>query len=136
MAEKRFSPQGIYGSNYVERANVGIALYQEQTIDQALYVNNPRFNPLQVTTSESYLYTIFSKPPTLSTGFWSLTLYLSDEHFFANHLDRYSLGDRSNLTYPDGSLVYGGPNSSSTDEPFQILVQSIATPPPANWTSK
>ena len=133
--ERNF-PQGVYGSNYAERANVAIALYQEQTLDQALYVNNPAFNPLQVTPSDSYLYTFSSKPPIPSTGFWSLTLYLPDLHFFANPLDRYSLSDRSNLTYPDGSLVYGGPNSSSTDEPFQVLVQSIATPPPANWTSK
>jgi hypothetical protein len=133
--ERNF-PQGIYGSNYAERANVAIALSLEQTLDQALYANNPRFNPLQVTPSDSYLYTFSSKPPILSTGFWSLTLYLPDQHSFANPLDRYSLGDRSNLTYPDGSLVYGGSNSPRTDEPFQILVQSIATPPPANWTSK
>jgi hypothetical protein len=133
---ERNSPAGIYGSDYAERANVGIELNGEQTIDQALYVNNPAFNPLKVTPSDSYLYTFSSKPPTLSTGFWSLTLYLPNQHFFANSLDRYALGDRSNLTYPDGSLVYGGPNSSSTDEPFQILVQSIGTPPPVNWTSK
>ena len=61
---------------------------------------------------------------------------MRDLHFFANPLDRYSLGDRSNLTYPDGSPVYGGPNSASTDTPFQILIQSHATPPPQNWTSK
>jgi hypothetical protein len=125
MDERSF-PQGIYGSNYAERANAAIATNLEQTLDQALYVNNPGFSPLQVTPSDSYLYTFSSKPPILSTGFWSLTLYLPDQHFFANPLDRYSLGDRSNLTYLDGSLVYEGPNSSSTDEPFQILVQSIA----------
>jgi hypothetical protein len=132
----RNSPQGIYGSNYVERAVVSIGAELEQTIDQALYATNPELNPLRVTPNVSYLFTFSTKPPILSTGFWSLTLYLTDEYFFANPLDRYSLGDRSNLTYPDGSLVYGGPNSSSTDGPFQILIQSITTPQPANWTSK
>lgn len=133
---QRSFPQGIYGYNYVERAVAAISVYLEQTLDQALYATNPASSSLQETPSDSYLYTFSSKPPILSTGFWSLTLYYLDGQFFANPLNRYSLGDRSNLSYPDGSLVYGGPNSSSTDGPFQILVQSIDTPPPANWTSK
>jgi hypothetical protein len=129
--------QEIYGSNYVARtvASLGSA-YLEQTLDQALYASNVGISPILVTPSDSYLFTFSSKPPILSTCFWSLTLYLPNHHFFANPLEWYSLGDRSNLTYPDGSLVYGGPKSSTTDESFQILVQSTATPPPANWTSK
>jgi hypothetical protein len=50
---ERNSPAGIYGSDYAERANVGIELNGEQTIDQALYVNNPAFNPLKATPSNS-----------------------------------------------------------------------------------
>jgi hypothetical protein len=133
----RGSPQGIFGSNYVARALVAVSGSSgDQTLDQTIYASNAAISPLAVSQGYSTLFTFSSRPPIQSDGFWSLTYYHPDLHFFANPLDQYSLGDRSNLTYPNGSLVYGGPESSSTDGTFQILVQSIATPPPANWTNK
>ena len=48
-----------------------------------------------------------------------------------NSLERYSLGDRSNLTYANGMKVY----PCQSDGSFQILVQPADVPPPKNWTS-
>lgn len=92
---------------------------------------------LSIGANQSSLYTFSGKPSV--TGFWSLTLYGPDSYLISNTLNRYNLGDRSNLTYPDGSLVYGDDNSSSSaddeDRPFTILLQPADLPPPANWTS-
>ncbi|KAK7002285.1 DUF1254-like protein [Favolaschia claudopus] len=41
-------------------------------------------------------------------GFWSLTVYAGDGFLVPNAGDRYSLGDRGSLTYPDGTPVYTG----------------------------
>lgn len=54
-------------------------------------------------------------------------------YLIPNDLHRYNIGDRDNITYPDGKLVYG-PDTSSEDGMFQILVQAADVPPPKNWT--
>ncbi len=42
-------------------------------------------------------------PP--ANAFWSLTMYTPDGHFVDNTINRYTLGDRSNLkTNADGSV--------------------------------
>ncbi|KAJ7118018.1 hypothetical protein C8R43DRAFT_1036620 [Mycena crocata] len=41
-------------------------------------------------------------------------MYGADEFLVDNSLDRYSLGDRINMTYPDGTLVYGGESSEDS----------------------
>lgn len=45
----------------------------------------------------------------------------------------WAVGDRSNITYPDGDLVYG--NGTGTGS-FQVLVQDAGVRPPSNWTAK
>ena len=72
------------------------------------------------------------------TGFWSLTAYGADNFLIDNPYNIYALGDRSNITYPNGDRVYS--TSTATANPdqegsFQILVQAADTPPPENWTS-
>jgi len=62
-------------------------------------------------------------------------MYNAAGFLIANPTNVYAVGDRSNLTYPDGSLVYGTEGSTS-DRSFQVLIQSAANPPPANWTKK
>jgi hypothetical protein len=92
---------------------------------------------ISVGSDEALLYTFSAIPLLKEAGFWSLTLYNSDIFLIDNPEDTYSLGDRSNLTYPDGELVYFGsanyPNNDHTG-PFQILVQPADVEPPANWT--
>jgi hypothetical protein len=81
---QRSFPQGIFGSNYVARAVASLgSAYLEQTLDQALSASNVGISPILVTPSNSYLFTFSSKPPILSTGFWSLTLYLPTQYFLA-----------------------------------------------------
>lgn len=46
----------------------------------------------------------------------------------------YTLGDRSNLTFSSGQLVYGS-NGRAEDGSFRILIQPLDVAPPANWTS-
>lgn len=82
---------------------------------------------------EAILYTFSSKPPLIPLGFWSLTAYL-DNYLIPNDLQRYAIGDRNNITYPDGSMVYGS-NASSNGGMFQVLVQAADNTPPRNWTS-
>ena len=61
-------------------------------------------------------------------------MYGADNYLIPNSGNRYAIGDRSNLTYADGDLVYG--NASSRNGPFQILIQPADMMQPANWTNK
>ncbi|CAN9368276.1 unnamed protein product [Alternaria sp. RS040] len=80
--------------------------------------------------NESYIMTFSGKPPV--TGFWSLTAYDSTNYLVPNDLNRYAWGDRSNLTYPDGTLVYADTDS---DGAFSILIQPTDVVPSSNWTN-
>ena len=80
--------------------------------------------------NESYLYSFSAKPTLQSAGFWNLTAY-ANSYLIPNIMNVYALGDRINLTYPDGSRIYG-PNASSSDGPFQSLVQPADVAPPCN----
>lgn len=129
----QYALQGLYGSNYVARAQVAMAGTFFSVPSEALY---PFHKPvkLSVAIDKAYLYTFSSKPPLGPTGFWSLTMYNASGYLIPNALNTYAIGDRSNITYPDGSLVYGN-ESNSSDQSFQVLVQSAVVSPPANWTS-
>ncbi|KAG4436389.1 hypothetical protein IFR05_008145 [Cadophora sp. M221] len=86
---------------------------------------------LQLAANESYIMTFSEKPPV--TGFWSLTAYNETNYLVANGQNVYSLGDRSNLTYADGTTqVYADASSSGA---FSILIQPAEVTPSANWTS-
>lgn len=67
-------------------------------------------------------------------GFWSLNTYSSDGLLGDNQLNKYGVGDRNNITYPGGELVYGGVYSCTSDGSFQVLIH--AQGPPSNWTNK
>ncbi|KAI1469825.1 uncharacterized protein F4812DRAFT_304455 [Daldinia caldariorum] len=118
---------GTYGDNYKARVAVARFGYLALTNDQALY---PVYlGEFALGTNESYTLRFAKKPPVTDVGFWSVTLYNLQKELVSNSINRYSLGDRSNLTFSDGTPVYG----TSADVPFDILVQ--ASEPPANWTS-
>lgn len=128
-----YSVQGIYENDFVARSYVAETGYLALVPKQVIY---PRYieGNFSLTSDEAYIYTFSSKPPLGTTGWWSLTMYNSEEYLVDNPINVYSVGDRSNLTYPDGKFVYDGEDSS--DKSFQILVQSAAVPPPSNWTHK
>ncbi|KAF7369601.1 DUF1254-like protein [Mycena venus] len=83
--------------------------------------------------NETYVVEFFGKPPV--GGFWSLTMYGGDGFLVPNAIDRYSVNDRGNMTYPDGTLVYGGGSPSDSDEPFYVLLQSTDHAVSAEWES-
>lgn len=126
--------QGLYSNNYLARAYVAATGYLALVESEVIYPSFSGAN-LSLASKEAYLYTFSTKPPLGTTGFWSLTMYNTEGFLVANPLNVYAIGDRSNLTYPDGSPVYGT-ESSTSDGSFQVLIQSAANPPPANWTQK
>ncbi|KAE9367521.1 DUF1214-domain-containing protein [Stipitochalara longipes BDJ] len=126
-------PQGLFGNNYIDRAATAANAYLELTDDQVLYAMTEN-QQMQLGSDDSYLYTFSAKPPLANDGFWSLTLYNADGYLVGNALNKYAVGDRSNITYPDGTVVYGG-NPARSDGSFQVLIQGADVEPPKNWTN-
>lgn len=141
-------PEGLAGNfdngtNYAFRTAIAAIGYLMLQAPLAVYPTwNNASDPAQASTGgaftldqdEALVYTFSGKPPLMATGFWSLTAYGPDNYLVPNELGRYALGDRSNLTYSDGTPVYA-PGSSSREESFQIIIQAADNPPPSNWTS-
>ncbi|KAH8897291.1 hypothetical protein GQ53DRAFT_887596 [Thozetella sp. PMI_491] len=120
---------GIYGADYTARAAVARWAYLALVDEISLYpIYNPGFN---LEANESYKLIFAGRPPVEDIGFWSVNMYNQAGYLVENELGRYSLGDRSNMTFSDGSQVYG--EEVGADGPFEILVQ--ASEPPANWTN-
>lgn len=123
---------GNFHNQYAIRSIIAYTGYLQLVQDEALYPEwiGSGIHGLSLAGNESYTLTFPSgKPPV--NGFWSLTAYNSSSYLIPNYLDRYSLGDRSNLIYEDGELVYG---NSTRNDPFTILVQPADMIPPFNWT--
>lgn len=129
--------QGNFGTNYAPRAYIAITGYQQQTVDQTLYpgYQGLSFNTLNLAPGKSLLLTWSGKPLLHPSGFWSLTMYGANQYLVPNKLNRPEVGDRTNLTYEDGSFVYGPAADTTKDGPFKILVQPADLMPPKNWTS-
>lgn len=130
------SLSGNFNTHHTARAWIAWVGYLQVDQDEGIYPTYkdptlPSGLPsLQLAANESYMMTFSEKPPV--TGFWSMTAYNSTNYLIPNGLDRYSLGDRSNLTFADGTLVYA---NSSSNGAFSILIQPIDKAPSANWTN-
>ncbi|KAL9059371.1 MAG: hypothetical protein Q9162_001240 [Coniocarpon cinnabarinum] len=123
------------GTAILGRAFVAAQGYGANTPDQSIYPSPSNFT-YSLPSSQSLLLTFNGKPPLLPDGFWSLTLYNDNGALVQNPVGVYALGDRSGLTYADGSPVYGAETGGDRDaEAFQILVQAADVTPPANWTT-
>jgi hypothetical protein len=120
------------GTAIIPRTLIAAALYLQNTPSNAIYPTLGS-TQLNLTDSESYVFTFSGKPPVAEDGFWSLTMYDDDGYLVANKENTYAVGDRSNITYPSGELVYG---NSTGDGTFQVLVQDAGISPPSNWTAK
>lgn len=124
---------GNFGTDYNLRALIASTGYLMLTAPDAIYplwLNGSAASPMTVAADEAIVYTFSGKPSLKKLGFWSLTIYDSDHFLIPNERNVYGLGDRSNLTYANGELVYGGKDDGN----FQILVQPADVEPPANWT--
>ena len=132
---------GKYGSYYNARHIVARRGYLALTRDQTFYPVYTAGNPAipyeyEIGPREAYVVTFSSKPRLQPTGFWSITVYDGSGYLIPNELNRYVLGDRSALTYKDGSPVYGeDEGSGKRDGPFEILLQAADVPPPKDWIS-
>jgi hypothetical protein len=84
------------------------------------------------------MLTFNDKPPLKDFGFWNLETYHSNgagvSGLVQNPQGIYSVGKNTNITYPDGTLVYASNNTKPDNTPFQVIFQSANNPPPANWT--
>jgi len=125
---------GNFFSDFAARAYIAVTGLGQLVPSEALYpqfVGESADANLYIGAQQATIFTFSAKPPV--TGFWSLTAYGTNDYLIPNSLDVYALGDRSNLTYADGSLVYG---ESSINGPFQIRMQPADVTPPENWTNK
>ncbi|KAJ7488131.1 hypothetical protein FB451DRAFT_1081737 [Mycena latifolia] len=120
---------GDYHSHFVVRAFVAYKEYMLLTETEALY---PTYDPTQTFfANQSYMVTFYGKPQV--DAFWSLTMYDDQGYLVPNALNRYSLNNRGNMTYPQGGLVRHSPADSSTN--FYMLLQSTDYPASAQWES-
>ncbi len=138
---------GNFGTNYAIRAAIAKSGYLMLRAPNAIYPtwsNTSAGSPGQglsgpmqtIKPDEALLYDfVGGRPPLSQAGFWSLTVYGADNFLIENPLAIYALGDRSNLTYPDGRKVYAGGSDVGENGSFQILVQAADNPPPKNWSS-
>jgi hypothetical protein len=124
---------GNFHNQYAIRSLIAFTGYLQLVQYEALYPEwiGEGVGGLYLAANESYIMTFPSGKPEVK-GFWSLTAYNSTNYLIPNSLNVYSLGDRSNLTYPDGTLVYA---DSSRNDPFSILIQPADLAPSSNWTS-
>ena len=126
---------GAFEDNYAVRAYIAYYGYAQLRQYEALYPAYLSAGLVQLQPNESYIYTFPSGRPDIK-GFWSLTLYNAANYLVDNPINRYALGDRSNLTYPGGKKhVYSEPNSHNPGgNAFSILLQAKA-PTSSNWTN-
>ncbi|KAF3017752.1 hypothetical protein E8E14_006507 [Neopestalotiopsis sp. 37M] len=120
---------GLYDSQYVARYQISTVGYLALVPEQAVYPSYRYGKSNNITSQEALLLTFSEKPKINPGGFWSLTAYDGNGYLIDNPLDRYALGDRSNLTFANGSSLRDG------DGMFQILVQPGNLEPPTNWTN-
>ncbi|KAF2021154.1 DUF1254-domain-containing protein [Aaosphaeria arxii CBS 175.79] len=119
---------GAFGSFYTARYSTASRGYLALTSEQVTYPVN---NDFVIGKDQAVLFTFSRKPEINKGGFWSLTVYNGEQYLVKNDLNRYALGDRSNLTFPDGTSY----NEEDVDGPFNIIIQANDVPPPSNWTS-
>ena len=99
---------GQYGTNYTLRAVADRLGLGAPTPNQAIYpvaLTDREFAPLNAATTRYVAHFPASDFPVPVQGFWSLTMYNSEGLFVPNALNRFTLGDRSEMHFnEDGSL--------------------------------
>lgn len=123
---------GRYDSNYAMRYQIGLTAYLALTQSECAYPSFGSFGEtIAVEEGQSVLWTFTAPPRIREGGFWSLTAYGPNQDLIPNEQDKYMVGDRSNLTFPDGALV-----EEHGEGYFQVLLQDSKISPPSNWTDK
>ncbi|MGZ8666366.1 MAG: DUF1254 domain-containing protein [Solirubrobacterales bacterium] len=99
-------PTGRYGTDYAYRALITQVGLGALTPSEAIYPvaqTDHSLGPLNGSNDYVVHFDPGQLPP--ADAFWSLTLYDSSGYFVPNPIDRWAVGDRSDLSFnPDGSL--------------------------------
>jgi len=97
---------GDYGDAYLDRASVAHFGIGANIPEDSIYPSAITDKDKKKLNGENNYVVHFEAnqiPPV--NGFWSITMYGADSYLVANPINRYSLGDRSNLQFNnDGSL--------------------------------
>ncbi len=125
LTKRIFGNREQMQGQYLVRAGAAAMGIYGNDLEEAYYPSTEKDLgglPLNASHGKSYLLT-FSRedlPQVQEGGFWSITMYnLPEQLMVENPINRYSLGDRTNLTYQaDGSL--------------EIIIQT-ASPDQGNW---
>ncbi|MEQ8157383.1 MAG: DUF1254 domain-containing protein [Mesotoga sp.] len=110
LSERIFgSRERMHGLYLIRATAAHIGLYGND-LEETFYPNCLYDSDGEPLDASRYNYVInFAKeqlPPVDPKGFWSITMYDEEQFLVDNPLNRYSIGDRSELTYgEDGSLV-------------------------------
>lgn len=98
---------GRYGTRYAYRAAWTLIGIGGNLLEDAFYPTtllDADGNSLDGASKYTLTFTKDEIPP--AKAFWSLTMYDIESYLVPNELNRYALGDRSELNYaPDGSLT-------------------------------
>ena len=132
-------PVGNYGTNYVLRAIVdqyGLAGLPPNISIYPIASTERHGVPLNASTTRYVAHFPASDFPVPVQAFWSMTMYTTSGYFAANALERFTIGDRSELHYnEDGSLDVYLQNEEPTTEtsldnwlpapdgPFQLIMR-------------
>ena len=100
---------GDYGFDYFDRAAGALEGLFVHDRAEAEYFSTYEDGDAQLLDGANHYVMHFNKdeiPPTMTNGFWSLTMYGSNFQLVKNPIDRFSIGDRTKgLNYnADGSL--------------------------------
>lgn len=101
--------EGTYNHDYFDRAAGALEGLVVHDREEAVYFSTYESGDGKFLDGSKQYRLHFDKdelPPVLENGFWSLTMYGTDFQLVANHIDRFSIGDRTpGLKYnEDGSL--------------------------------
>ena len=138
---------GRYGTDYSLRAiadKLGLGALPSNIAIYPIAQTERAGHPLNGASTRYVAHFPASDFPVPVRAFWSLTMYEANGFFVANPLERYTLGDRSDLQYEkDGSLNIYVQTEEPTSEaeqdnwllapagPFQLLMRLYGTDEPA-----
>lgn len=101
-------PVAEFGTEYDYRALIALNGLAANPVSVAIYPNASTDSAGGTFDGTNNYVIHFDKdqlPPTNNTGFWSITAYDSNNFLIDNPINRYSINDRSAVTYnQDGSL--------------------------------
>ena len=114
-------PIGRFGTAYDYRAMIALGGLGANPTDVAIYAKTGvDVNQEALNGKNDYVLHFDTLPPIQEGGFWSVTVYGSDDFLIANELNRYCINDRSSFVLnEDGSL--------------DILLSATAPDKQSNW---